>query len=115
MIIERHTSPDGLINLIVDLYRDDQLADYSIGLEGFASHTHGDILAGSRGLPEEEAIRQFVDEILNDKQIFVVSRIDGKVQNIWLTDGDVESELKYKPAEEELEFRFWSGKNALPD
>jgi hypothetical protein len=111
MIIERHTSPDGLINLIVDVCEDGEITDYGIGLEGFASHTHGDILAELRGLPGKEAIREYIDEILNDERIFVVSRVAGKVRDIWITDGDLESELKYKPDEEELEFRFWSGKN----
>jgi hypothetical protein len=116
MIIERHTSPDGLLKLIIDLYEDENLKDFSIGLEEFDSHTHGDLLAESRNLPEKEAIRRFVDEILNDRQIFVVSRIDKKIRNVWwITDDDIESQLKYKSDEEELEFRFWSGKSALPD
>jgi len=114
MIIERHISPDRLLTLIVDLDRSGEVADCSIGLEGYASHTHGDILAELRGLSEKEAIRSFVDEMLNDQTIFVVSRVNGIIQDIWwIDDGDIESQFKYKPEEEVLEFRFWSGKSAV--
>ena len=40
-IVERHTSPDGLLELIVDRADD---GDWTVGFDGFAWHTHGDIL-----------------------------------------------------------------------
>src|SRR4051794_21173684 len=104
-IVEEHHSPDRLIRLIVT--RDDG-GDSAIGFDGYAWHTHGDILASLSGLPEKEAIREFVDQIIGDHQIIVVSRVNGEVRDIWPTD-DPKEEFKYKPPEESLEFRCWSG------
>ena len=39
-ILERHTSPDNLLHLVVD-FTD---GDWTIGFEGCAWHTHGDLL-----------------------------------------------------------------------
>jgi hypothetical protein len=104
-IIEEHCSPDRFLRLIVT--RDDS-GDTAIGFDGYTWHTHGDILASLSGLPENEAIRQFVDQIIGDGQIIVVSRVNGEVLDVWATD-DPKGEFKHKPPEELLEFRRWSG------
>ena len=104
-IVEEHFSPDRLMRLIV--VRDDA-GDVSIGFDGFGWHTHGDLLAALAGVPEKEAIRQFVDQIVGDHQIIVVSRVNGEVRDIWPTD-NAKQELTYKRQEESLEFRRWSG------
>ena len=104
-VIEEHRSPDNLLRLIVT--RDDD-GDISIGFDGWAWHTHGDILASLSGLPESEAVRQFVDHIIGDNQIIVVSRVNGEVRDVWPTE-DLKAEFEYKPTEELLEFRRWSG------
>ncbi len=80
----------------------------TIGFDGYACHTHGDIEAAVRKLPEAEAVRQFVDEIIGDHRVIVVSRVGGKVCDVWWTDNP-KGEFKYKPPEETLEFRRWSG------
>lgn len=104
-IIEDHVSPDGFLRLLVT--RDDR-GDISVGFAQYAWHTHADILAGLSGLPERDAVRQYVDRILGDEEILVVLYIDGEVKDIWPTE-DMIREFKYKPAEESLEFRRWSG------
>jgi|SRR6516225_9308247 hypothetical protein len=104
-IVEEHQSPDGFLRLIVTREND---GDVAIGFDGYAWHTHGDILASLSGLPEEEAIRQFVDQITGDAQIIAVSRVNGQVRDVWPTD-DPKADFKYKPPEESLEFRRWSG------
>jgi hypothetical protein len=104
-IVEEHVSPDRLLRLIVT--RDDD-GDVSIGFANYDWHTHGDILAELSGLPESAAIRQFVQRITRDDQILVVSRVHGDIQGVWPTD-DPQGEFKYKPPEESLEFRLWSG------
>jgi hypothetical protein len=104
-IVEEHHSPDRFLRLIVT--RDDG-GDIDIGFAGYAWHTHGDILASLSGLPEEDAIREFVDQIIGDDQIIVVSRVNGEVRDVWPTD-DPQGEFDYKPPEESLEFRRWSG------
>jgi hypothetical protein len=104
-IIEDHRSPDRFLRLIVT--RDDD-GDVSIGFDKYAWHTHGDIEASLPGLPEPDAVRKVVNRIINDEQVIVVSRINDAVQDIWPTD-DPQGEFKYKPPEESLEFRLWSG------
>jgi hypothetical protein len=82
--------------------------DVAIGFDGYAWHTHADILASLWGLSENGAIQQFVERIIGDDEIIVVSRVNGEVRDVWPTD-DPRGELTYKPPEESLEFRRWSG------
>jgi hypothetical protein len=104
-VIEQHKSPDQLLSLIV--VRDDE-GDLSIGFDGYTWHTHGDILASLAGETEENAVRQFIERIISDKQVIAVAKVDGKVCEVWATD-DPAGEFKYKPPEESIEFRYWSG------
>jgi hypothetical protein len=104
-VVEEHLSPDNFLRLII--VRDDD-GDISIGFDGWAWHTHGDLLASFTGLPETEAVREFVDNIIGDKQVIVVSRVNGQIRDVWPTD-DPKAEFEYKPMEESLEFRRWSG------
>jgi hypothetical protein len=104
-IVEEHHSPDCFLRLIVT--RDDD-GDIAIGFDGYAWHTHGDILATLSGLPEKEAIREFIDHIIEDERIIAVSRVNGEVRDVWPTE-DPKGEFEYKPPDESLEFRRWSG------
>ena len=99
-------SDDGLLKLIV--CREDD-GDTAIGFEGFDWHTHTDLLASSWGLSEPDALRRFVDEVLDDRAIIAVSRARGEVRDVWITD-DPDSDLRYKTADETIEFRHWSAK-----
>jgi hypothetical protein len=104
-VVEEHHSPDGFLRLLVT--RDDG-GDVAIGFDGYTWHTHGDILAALSGLPEEDAIRLYVDSILGDEQIIGVLRMGGKVQDVWVIDnlGGIFQDLLL---EESQEFRRWSG------
>lgn len=108
-IIEEHRSADGFLRLIVTRDSD---GDVGIGFEGYSWHTHGDILASLSGLPESEAIREFVERVIEGDQIIAVSRVMGEVRDVWPTEDPI-GEFKYKPAEETLEFRRWSGESVL--
>ena len=105
-IVERHTSPDGLLELIID-FTD---GDWSIGFDKFSWHTHGDTLhaSGYTGTPEE-ATRQFVDDILSSRCVIVISRIDGTLRDVWVTDDPDHDEMKYAYENESIEKRFWNG------
>lgn len=106
-IVERHTSADGLLHLVVDLTD----GDWSIGFEEGAWHTHGDILAATGyGDSPETATRAFVDEILGDRCVIVISRLDGVIDAAWVTDNPDADETKYAAPNETIEKRFWSGK-----
>ena len=104
-IIEEHVSPDHFLRLIVTRDPD---GDISIGFDRYMWHTHGDILAATTGLPISEAIRQLVGQITSGDQIIAVSRVGGIVCDVWPTE-DPLHEFKYKPPEESIEFRRWSG------
>jgi hypothetical protein len=60
-LLEQHRSPDSLLTLRIGRYDD---GDISIGFDGYSWHTHADILASLSGLGEDEAVRQFVDNLL---------------------------------------------------
>lgn len=118
-IVERHKSPNGLPDLIVDVDGE----DWSIGFDGYPWHTHGDILDayGYRGSPQE-ATRQFVDDILASRRPIVVWRIDGSIADF---DVPVEREVdrraiaeeirkfrKYGPPGETAEICYWNGQRS---
>jgi hypothetical protein len=105
-ILEQHVSPDGLLKFIV--CRDD--GDVCLGFDGYPWHTHPELLV-SDGVSPEVATRQFVDELLAGRIVIVVSRAEGVVRDVWITD-DTESQLKYKMPNETLEFRYWDGRQA---
>jgi hypothetical protein len=116
-VIEQHVSIDGLLKFVA--CRDDN-GDMTLGFavvcrEGdnnitllFYRHTHADILASLSGLPEAAAVRCYIDDILEDRAVIAVSRIGDGITDIWVSDDPV-SELRYKPKEETIEFRYWSG------
>ena len=105
-VLQRHESPDGLLCLLVG----DVDGDTCIGFDGFTWHTHGDILASLSGLSEIEAISTFVSEILSGQRVIAVSRVPGTIREAWVSD-DPGADLKYKPEEEYIEFRYWDGTN----
>ena len=110
---QEHRSPDGTLKLVVS--REDD--DFTIGFDGFEWHTHGDMLAagysfaGVTGLTPEGASQRFVQEIVSNRAVIAVSRLGNRVQDVWVTD-DVEKQLRYKKANEEIEFRYWNGTDA---
>ena len=108
-IVERHTSPDGLLQLIVDRADD---GDWTVGFDGFAWHTHGILnWSGYAGTPEERA-RAFVDDIVASRLVIVISRVDGNVRDAWVTDDPTHDELKYAEPNETIEKRLWNGQAA---
>jgi hypothetical protein len=107
-ILEQYRSPDGLLTLKV--CRDED-GDISLGFDGFPWHTHADIEASLSGLGKDEAVRQYVDELLNGRAIIAIARVAGEIRSVWVTD-DAEPD-EYKPPEETIEFRHWDGSPAI--
>jgi hypothetical protein len=103
---EEHTSADRLLTLAVDGLKNGDLA---IGFRGYPWHTHADILASINSMDETEAVRQFIDDVLNDRSLIAVKMIDGHIHDVWITDDPVK-ERKYKQSNEEIQFRYWSGR-----
>ena len=107
--IREYVSPDNQLRFIV--VHDEQ--DISLGFEGFPWHTHADLLASIFGISEELAVNRYVSDLLNDRCIIVVSWIGGRIHDIWIT-ADPTADLRYKPKDEILEFRYWSGAQWKP-
>jgi hypothetical protein len=105
-LIEEHRSPDGILTLKVG--REDD-GDVCIGFDGYSWHTHGDILASLSGLRENEAVRQFFDDVIGGRAIIAVARVAGQIRDIWIADEPVPD--KYKPEDETIEFRYWDGRS----
>ncbi len=107
-IIEEHASNDGLLKFIVCRADD---GDVAINFEGFAwhTHTHADVLASSSGLSKPDAMRRFIDDMLEDRAISAVSRVDGVAGDVCITE-DPAFERLYPSRDETIEFRSWSSK-----
>jgi hypothetical protein len=105
-IIEEHRTPDGLLRFIVE--RDDD-GNISLGFDGFPSHTRADILASSSGLPVQDAIREYVDRLLNGRSLICITSVAGRVRDVSIAD-DTRSD-KFKPDGETMQFRFWDGRS----
>jgi hypothetical protein len=108
-IIREYVSLDKQLRFMIG--HDEQ--DVSLGFEGFPWHTHADVLASAFGTSEELAVNRFVSDLLSDRCIIVVSRIGGRIRDVWIT-ADPQSDLRYKPDDELLEFRLWSGAQWKP-
>jgi hypothetical protein len=106
-LVEQHRSPDGLLTLKVG--REDD-GDVCIGFDGYSWHTHADILASLSGLEEDEAVRQFVENLVSGRAIIAVARVAGKIRDVWVTDEPVPD--KFKPEDEVIEFSYWNGRPA---
>ena len=106
---KEYVSPDNQLRFVVDY----EEQDVSLGFEGFPWHTHVDVLASELGTSEELAVRKFVRDLLSDRSIIVVSRIGGTIRDVWIT-ADPTTDLLYKPDNEVLEFRYWSGEQWKP-
>lgn len=104
-IRERYSSPDGALVLVVD----DTDGDLAVAFDGFEWHTHGDLLVGSYGATEAEAVAAFVGQILSDRLAIAVCRRDGAVHDVRVTD-DPATEHEYTAAGEQILLRFWSGR-----
>src|SRR5262245_38166093 len=103
---ERYSSPDdACLVLIVD----DDDSDVAVGFEGFEWHTHGDLLVGSYGTTQKEAVASFVHQILSDRLVIAVCSINGAVKDVRVTD-DPAAEHRYAMAGEQILLRFWSGR-----
>ena len=105
-IVERHTSHDRLLHLIVDRADD---GDWAVGFDGFEWHTHGDLLTHEYGGSAENAVRSFVDDVLASRRVIVISRLDGKIRDVWVTDDPSFDETEYAYPNETIEKRLWSG------
>ncbi len=105
-IVEEHLSPDGHLRFRVVAA---ESGDLLLGFDGFAWHTHADILASLSGLPESEAVRRFVDDLLNDRAVIVLWGVPGEVRDVWVSE-EPARDADYPLEGESIELRYWSGR-----
>lgn len=105
-VIQEHESPDGLLHLFLDREGEDII----VGFAGSEWHTHADLLAPTYGPTEDEALANFVRDILENRMVLVVMRVAGEVCHVSVTDRP-DDEGKYVPEDREktVELRYWSG------
>ena len=100
-----YESPDGLLRFQVVHEVD---GDVTLGFETYPWHTHGDLLVGSYGSTEQEALDRFVGDLLHGRSIIALYRRNGELYDIGITD-DPQRDLRHVPKDESIEFRRWDG------
>jgi hypothetical protein len=109
MELERHTSPDGLLSLVVLREADDLI----VGFEGGPSHTHGDVLIGEYASIGEEldtpdaAVRRYVSDILTNRIKIIVYRKDGAIRDVSAFPYDIPNIGQHLEPGETIEVRYW--------
>jgi hypothetical protein len=111
--ISRYGSPDGLLTFLVIRHKD---GDVSLGFDGFPSHTHGDIIARLPGLPEEQAIAQYLDALLKSRSVIaIVTNSAGEISDVWVYNYPAETrDGGFLRQGEAITFRHWDGTPFLP-
>ncbi|HLM39239.1 MAG TPA: hypothetical protein VK434_06540 [Microvirga sp.] len=102
-ILEEHTTPDGLLKLSVQQF-DDGIA---VGFADLPWHTHPDLLVGSYGDDEEEALRGFLSAVLNDRLLIVCSMSGDRLDEAWIEE-DLQRAMATASESEGLKVRYWS-------
>jgi hypothetical protein len=103
----RHISPDGNLNFVVVASGDGEI---SLGFEGFPWHTHADILAALTGLPEEDAIDEFVAKLISNELIVVILRENSIVTDVWIEDPPFKARQFDLSESESVQYRYWDGR-----
>ena len=80
-----------------------------IGFRGYPWHTHADILASLTGFSAEDAVRAYMDDLLNDRAIIAVQSFDDVVKDVWITE-DPAADLRYQEPDTAPRFRYGSGR-----
>jgi hypothetical protein len=100
----RHMSPDRKLCLIVETVDNDLV----VGFEGYAWHTHGDILARLSGLDAEAAMEAFIEKIKRGELVITVLSKGDNVTDIWISD-DPQKETVIPG--ETIRLRLWNGQH----
>src|SRR5947209_3010616 len=84
--VQEHTTPDGALRFVV--WRED--GDTILGFDGYEWHTHGDLLTVEYELAEDAAVDRFVSDLVGSRLIIAVSRVAGRIDDVWVTDSQDE-------------------------
>lgn len=103
MIDAEYVSPDGLLHFTVET------ADNGVVCLGFPDclwHQHAHGLSNAWGVSEQQAIERYVKEFLENRLVIAVTRIEGKINCVNVTD-DPASETLHLPPGMTVELRYW--------
>jgi hypothetical protein len=103
-ILEEHTTSDGLLKLSVQKFED----GVAIGFADLPWHTHPDLLVGTYGDDEEQALRGFISAILNDELLIVCSVTGDRLYEAWIED-NLQDAMEAASQSENVRVRYWSG------
>jgi hypothetical protein len=109
--MQEHVSPDGRLRFRIVTGAD---GDVVLGFDGFPWHTHGDILATTTGLPEAEAVRRFVNDLVCGRSVIVLWSVAGELRDVWVSDDPSRdatySDTAYAQPGESVMLRHWDGR-----
>ena len=100
-----YVSPDGLLRFLV-LTADDGVV--CLGFDGYLWHRHPDELTDGGRLSEQEAVEQYVRNLLENRAVIAVSRARGRVVYARVTE-DPAAETLHLPPGTSVELRYWDG------
>jgi hypothetical protein len=103
-VIEQHITPDGLLTFIVEDYGD----DIALGFDGYPWHTHPECLPPCNAKKWKPTVKKLVEDLLADRLVIGLCKRNGRLIDAWIVEEPTLD--KYKPADEEIEFRYWSGR-----
>ena len=109
MEIERHISPDGLLNLMVIREGGDLIVEF----DGTPSHTHGDVLIGEYATvgvkleSPDAAVRRYVSDVLSNRIKIFIFRLGETIRDISALPYETGNEAKYVEPDEVVEIRYW--------
>src|SRR5262249_4306158 len=83
VVVEEHVSPDGRLRFLVVTGEQGEL---TLGFAGFAGPTHADIRAALPGLPEAEAVRRYVSDLVGGESVIVLWSVGGELRDVWVSD-----------------------------
>jgi hypothetical protein len=81
----------------------------AIGFEGFAWHTHDDMLEWFDVEPQIRSVPQLIEALESGRLVVALSMGDGEVLDVWITDDPVSELSGELPAGQSVTLRYWSG------
>lgn len=106
MILERHVSPDGVLDFVVE--RLDNGAIW-LGFVGCGWHTYPSLLDRDDGGTDEAATRAYIDRLLRGVAVIGVRRKGGAIVDARIMDHPA-SEAEMLRDDENQEMRYWDGR-----
>lgn len=110
MIVERHVSPDGVLDFVVERLDDGVTL---LGFVGCEWHTHPNLLDRDDGFTDEAATRAYIDRLLRGVAVIGIRREGGAIVDAWIMD-DPAFEADMFREGETLEMCHWDGRPWSP-